>query len=73
MLCPRMCRRVLETDEIRLSIQRGDMKGVQQIEVLGAGFIEEHLARIMEIEVTGTETVKKHSATGMPVSDKLDE
>lgn len=53
----------VETDKIRLFIRRGDPKSMRKIQTSGARWVEEHWARIMEIEVTGTETVDKNSTT----------
>ena len=49
----------VETDKLRLLVLRGDKKSTRKLQIGGGRNVEEHWARIVEIEATGTDTVKE--------------
>ncbi len=49
----------IETDQIRVFILRGDKKSMRKLQTGGGQHVEEHWARIVEIEVTGDETLNE--------------
>jgi hypothetical protein len=46
----------VETDKLRLLVLRGDKKSTRKLQIGGGRTVEEHWARIVEIEATGTDT-----------------
>ena len=49
----------IETDKLRLLVLRGDKKSTRKLQIGGGRTVEEHWARIVEIEATGSDTVKE--------------
>lgn len=56
----------VETDKLRLLVLHGDKKSTRKLQIGGGRTVEEHWARIVEIEATGTDTLEKSQRPDQP-------
>ena len=54
----------VETDKLRLLVLRGDKKSTRKLQIGGGRTVEEHWARIVEIEATGKDVKNKTVSMG---------
>lgn len=50
----------VEIDKLRLAVLRGDKKKTRKLRIGGGRTVEEHRARIVEIEASGTDVVERN-------------